>query len=140
MAGNHQGTAGKKIHALGHPAAVNKNLSWRARCVAQGRGPADDVGKSAVKIAREYTTPPEGLLPFGSFDSTPVAGGADGAMDLYHATARDRRPGQDHLRPGRYQKYVDLIAEDVRDWSYMKFPSSRSWAGIGLVRVGPLGA
>jgi len=58
-------------------------------------------------------------------------------MDLYHGNLRAvDAQGKTIFDQVDYQKYVDLIAEDVRDWSYMKFPSLRSWGGIGLVPGG----
>jgi NAD-reducing hydrogenase large subunit len=61
-------------------------------------------------------------------------------MDLYHGDLRavDAQGGTifDHVD---YQRYVDFIAEEVRDWSYMKFPFIRSIGPEkGWYRVGPL--
>jgi NAD-reducing hydrogenase large subunit len=60
-------------------------------------------------------------------------------MDLYTAAAGDRQGRQQDLRPGDNQKYLDYIAEEVRDWSYMKFPFIKSIGPEkGWYRVGPL--
>jgi NAD-reducing hydrogenase large subunit len=137
-------TAGKKIHGTGAiPGGVNKNLSLAERDVL-----LKDVDQnmawanSAVKIAREYTTAHlKELLPFGSFDSNHLSlVRADGAMDLYHGNLRAvDAQGKTIFDQIDYQKYVDLIAEDVRDWSYMKFPFIKKLGPeSGWYRVGPL--
>ena len=65
---------------------------------------------------------------------------ADGAMDLYHGGLRakdiDGKTLFDHFDYGRYW---DVIAEDVKPWSYMKFPFFKALgADDGSYRVGPL--
>jgi NAD-reducing hydrogenase large subunit len=65
---------------------------------------------------------------------------ADGAMDLYHgglrARDRDGRILLDHLE---YGHYWDHIHEQVKPWSYMKFPFFRQFGPEeGWYRVGPL--
>jgi NAD-reducing hydrogenase large subunit len=65
---------------------------------------------------------------------------ADGAMDLYHGGLRARDTGGkllfDHFDYGRYW---DVIAEEVKPWSYMKFPFFKSQGpDDGWYRVGPL--
>jgi NAD-reducing hydrogenase large subunit len=137
-------TAGKKIHGTGAiPGGVNKNLSLAERDVL-----LKDVdqqmtwAKSAVKIARDYTTAHlKELLPFGSFESNHLSlVRADGAMDLYHGNLRAvDAQGKSIFDQIDYQKYVDFIAEDVRDWSYMKFPFIKKLGPeTGWYRVGPL--
>jgi NAD-reducing hydrogenase large subunit len=137
-------TAGKKIHGTGAiPGGVNKNLSLVERDVL-----LKDVdqqmtwAKSAVKIARDYTTAHlKELLPFGSFESNHLSlVRADGAMDLYHGNLRAvDAQGKSIFDQIDYQKYVDFIAEDVRDWSYMKFPFIKKLGPeTGWYRVGPL--
>jgi NAD-reducing hydrogenase large subunit len=65
---------------------------------------------------------------------------ADGAMDLYHgglrARAMDGKTLFDHVD---YNRYWEYIFEDVKPWSYMKFPFLRSLGPeTGWYRVGPL--
>ena len=65
---------------------------------------------------------------------------ADGALDMYHGglRARDMNGGTlfDHYD---YRHYWDVIFEDVKPWSYMKFPFLRSLGPeTGWYRVGPL--
>jgi NAD-reducing hydrogenase large subunit len=61
-------------------------------------------------------------------------------MDLYHgglrAIDKDGKKIFDHVD---YQDYTDYIAEEVRSWSYMKFPFIKSIGPEnGWYRVGPL--
>jgi NAD-reducing hydrogenase large subunit len=137
-------TAGKKIHGTGAiPGGINKNLS-----IAERDGLLKELdqqiawAKGAVKIAKDYTVQNLAkLAPFGSFDSNHLSLlRADGAMDLYHGNlhAIDAQ-GKVILDQVDYQKYVEVIAEEVRDWSYMKFPFIRSIGPErGWYRVGPL--
>jgi NAD-reducing hydrogenase large subunit len=137
-------TAGKKIHGTGAiPGGVNKNLSLAERDVLLKEVDQQLAwAKSAVKIARDYTTSHlKEVLPFGSFDSNHLAlVRADGAMDLYHGNLRAvDSQGKKIFDQIDYQKYVEFIAEEVRDWSYMKFPFIRKLGPeSGWYRVGPL--
>ena len=137
-------TAGKKIHGTGAiPGGVNKNLSIAERDVF-----LKDVdqhlawAQSALKIAKDYTVQNLAkLAPFGSFDSNHLSlVRADGAMDLYHGNLRAiDAQGKVIFDQIDYQGYVDVIAEEVRDWSYMKFPFIKSIGPEkGWYRVGPL--
>jgi NAD-reducing hydrogenase large subunit len=65
---------------------------------------------------------------------------ADGAMDLYDGVLRARDSSGVVLFDGvSDQSYLDLIEEEVRSWSYMKFPHLRSLGREqGWYRVGPL--
>lgn len=137
-------TAGKKIHGTGAiPGGVNKNLSIEER-----DGFLKDIdqimewSRGALKIAKDYTVENlEMLAPFGSFDSNHLSLiRDDGAMDLYDGGLRaiDSKGGKifDHVD---YQKYTDYIAEEVKSWSYMKFPFIKSLGTEnGWYRVGPL--
>jgi NAD-reducing hydrogenase large subunit len=124
-------TAGKKIHGTGAiPGGVNKNLSIAERDMFLKD--LDQMliwARGALKIAKDYTVANlKELAPFGSFDSNHMSLiRKDGAMDLYDGDLRaiDSQGAKifDHVDP---QKYVDYIAEDVRSWSYMKFPFIKS--------------
>ncbi len=65
---------------------------------------------------------------------------ADGAMDLYHGGLRARdADGKTLFDHFNYGRYWDVIAEDVKPWSYMKFPFFKSLGpDDGSYRVGPL--
>jgi len=137
-------TAGKKIHGTGAiPGGVNKNLSVQERDVF-----LKDIdqmvvwSRGALKIAKDYTTQNlQKLAPFGSFDSNHMAlVRGDGAMDLYDGNLRAiDAQGNRIFDQVDCQKYVDYIAEEVRPWSYMKFPFIKSLGPEGgWYRVGPL--
>ena len=74
---------------------------------------------------------------FGAFRSNLLSLVADdGALDLYHGGLRARDAGGklifDHVD---YHRYWDQITEEVKPWSYMKFPyPAHARAGRGLVQ------
>jgi NAD-reducing hydrogenase large subunit len=137
-------TAGKKIHGTGAiPGGVNKNLN-----LAERDGLLADIGqmltwsRGALQIAKDYTTQHlQELAEFGSFDSNHVSlVRADGAMDLYHGNLRAiDAQGARIFDQVDYQRYLDYFAEEVKPWSYMKFPFIKSLGPErGWYRVGPL--
>ncbi len=138
-------TAGKKIHGTGAiPGGVNKNLS-----LAERDALLQDVDKmlvwarSALALARDFTTEHlVELIPFGSFDSNHLSlvREGDGALDLYHGVLRAvDKDGNRIVDDVDYQRYLDVVGEEVRPWSYMKFPFLRALGPEhGWYRVGPL--
>jgi len=137
-------TAGKKIHGTGAiPGGVNKNLS-----VEERDGFLREIDqmlawcRSALKLAQEYTLAHlDVLADFGAFDSNHVSlVRADGAMDLYHGNLRAiNAVGEKIFDQVDYQSYFKYIAEEVKPWSYMKFPFISSLGPeTGWYRVGPL--
>ena len=137
-------TAGKKIHGTGAiPGGINKNLSIQERdFFLKDLDQMTEWSRGALKIARDYTTDNmDRLASFGSFDSNHVSlVRDDGAMDIYHGRLRGiDASGNRILDDVDYQNYLDYIAEEVRDWSYMKFPFLKSLGpDQGWYRVGPL--
>lgn len=137
-------TAGKKIHGTGAvPGGINKNLSLAERDILfKDVKQMMEWSLSAVKIAKDYTVEHlTELAPFGSFDSNHLSLiRKDGAMDLYHGNLRAiDAQGDKIFDQVDYSDYRDYIAEEVRSWSYMKFPFIKQ-LGIdnGWYRVGPL--
>ncbi len=65
---------------------------------------------------------------------------ADGALELYHGGIRAKdAEGKTILDHFDYCKYNDIIHEEVRSWTYMKFPYLTSLGKEdGWYRVGPL--
>ena len=61
-------------------------------------------------------------------------------MDLYHGNLRAiDAEGNKIFDQVDYQNYLDYIAEEVKPWSYMKFPFIKSIGPEnGWYRVGPL--
>ena len=137
-------TAGKKIHGTGAiPGGINKNLSIAERDVfLKDIKQMYDWSLGALKIAKDYTVANLGkIASFGSFDSNHLSLiRKDGAMDLYHGGLRaiDAQGKKifDHID---YSDYTDYITEEVKSWSYMKFPFIKSIGPEkGWYRVGPL--
>lgn len=137
-------TAGKKVHGTGAiPGGINKNLSIEERdFLLKDFDQMLEWAQGALAIAKDYTIENlEELSDFGSFDSNHLSlVRADGAMDLYDGVLRaidkDGNIIFDGVDP---QDYLDVITEEVRPWSYMKFPFIRSLGPEkGWYRVGPL--
>lgn len=137
-------TAGKKIHGTGAiPGGINKNLSIAERDVF-----LKDINqmltwcRGALKVAVDYTTANLATAaPFGSFDSNHLSiVRKDGSMDLYDGNLRAiDAQGKKILDQVAPQDYYKVIAEEVRPWSYMKFPFIKSIGPKdGWYRVGPL--
>jgi NAD-reducing hydrogenase large subunit len=138
-------TAGKKIHGTGAiPGGVNKNLRspsatrssrTSTRC-SSGRGRAQDgQGLHGVEHLEELSA------ISASFDSNHLSLiRADGAMDLYHGNLRAiDATGETIFDQVDYQGYLEYIAEEVRPWSYMKFPFIKSSGPRRLVSRRPAG-
>jgi NAD-reducing hydrogenase large subunit len=139
-----QSTAGKRIHGTGAiPGGINKNLSIAERDELRPRietmiawaGEALELFKGLFRKNRKY------FLEFASFESNFVSlVRSDGALDLYDGLLRAKDPDGgiifDKVQP---RDYLSVIREEVRPWSYMKFPfiyplgKEKGW-----YRVGPL--
>ena len=137
-------TAGKKIHGTGAiPGGINKNLS-----IAERDSFLKDIkqmlewSRGALKIAKDYTVENlQKIASFGSFDSNHLSLiRKDGAMDLYHGNLRAiDSQGKKIFDQVDYSDYTDYITEEVKSWSYMKFPFIKSIGSEkGWYRVGPL--
>ncbi len=137
-------TAGKRVHGTGAiPGGVNRHIN---------RGERDyllaDIYqiiawcRDAVHLARKlYEQNPELYASFGRFDAHSLGLiRADGAMDLYHGGLRARsKDGETVFDHVDYSHYWDHIFEEVKPWSYMKFPFLRKLGPEnGWYRVGPL--
>jgi NAD-reducing hydrogenase large subunit len=137
-------TAGKKIHGTGAiPGGVNKNLSIAERDIfLKDINQMFDWAKSALNIAKDYTLKNlDKLKPFASFDSNHLSlVRSDGAMDLYHGNLRAiTADGKKIFDQVDYSNYCDYLTEEVKSWSYMKFPFIKSLGPKdGWYRVGPL--
>jgi NAD-reducing hydrogenase large subunit len=137
-------TAGKKIHGTGAiPGGINKNLSLAERdFLLKDLDQMVTWSRSALKLCKEYTAAHLAeLKDFGSFDSSHLSiVRADGAMDIYNgglrAITKDGASIFDHVDNQEYSSY---LAEEVRPWSYMKFPFIKTLGPEhGWYRVGPL--
>jgi len=137
-------TAGKKVHGTGAiPGGINKNLLLGERdALLVDMDQMMEWSRKAVKIARDYTLENlESVADFGSFDSNHLSiVREDGAMDLYHGKLRAvSAAGETIIDQVDPLDYLDVIAEEVRPWSYMKFPFlTEIGSEDGWYRVGPL--
>ena len=142
-------TAGKKIHGTGAiPGGINKNLSIQERdALLKGPAPLDvdtmiDWAEEAVEFLKDYHSKNRDLMDgFAAFPSNHLSlVRKDGAMDLYHGVLRAvDADGKRILDDVDYRDYLQYVGEEVRTWSYMKFPYLKSLGKEkGWYRVGPL--
>ncbi len=137
-------TAGKKIHGTGAIAGgINKNLSIEERdYLLKDIDQMIEWALSALKLARDLTVENlEYVNNFGVFPSNHMSLVADGGvLDLYHGDLRALNPrGNVIFDQVDYRDYHQYLIEDVRPWSYMKFPYIKKLGPVdGWYRVGPL--
>jgi NAD-reducing hydrogenase large subunit len=141
--------AGKKIHGTGSiPGGINKNLSPEERDIfLKGKAPLNidsmiDWSLAAVTFFKEYYKKNKEFIDtFSSFPSNHLSlVRKDGALDLYHGVLRAvDSEGKKIIHDIDYQEYYNYIHEEVRSWSYMKFPYiAELGRQEGWYRVGPL--
>jgi len=137
-------TSGKKIHGTGSiPGGVNKNVSFEERdTVLKDADTMIGWAVEGLDICKTIiNSDKDRLLGFGRFESNHVSiVREDGCLDLYEGYLRakdaDGRLIFDGVQPN---DYLDYIHEEVRPWSYMKFPYIRTLGTEkGWYRVGPL--
>jgi len=137
-------TAGKRVHGTSAvPGGVNKNLSEEERdYLLKDAYQVIAWSREAVALVRTLFQQNLALYEgFGTFPSHTLGLiRADGALDLYHGGLRARRmdgaPLFDHVD---YNHYWEHLYEEVKPWSYMKFPYFRELGPeAGWYRVGPL--
>jgi NAD-reducing hydrogenase large subunit len=137
-------TSGKRIHGTGAvPGGVNKLVTAQERDVLKQDLPQMlQWAQDAVDLVKQLHGQHAALYRhFGSFRSNLLSlVRADGAMDLYDGVLRVRDASGHILFDGiEDQNYLELIEEEVRSWSYMKFPYLRNLGSeLGWYRVGPL--
>jgi NAD-reducing hydrogenase large subunit len=142
-------TAGKKIHGTGAiPGGVNKNLTPEERDrFLKGPAPlnADQMiawAQAAIEVFKDYHRKNKDVIDgFAAFPSNHLSlVRKDGALDFYHGVLRAvDADGHKVLNDVDYQDYLEYIGEEIRPWSYMKFPYLRSIGKeAGWYRVGPL--
>lgn len=142
-------TAGKKIHGTGAiPGGINKNLPIEERDILlKGADPLNidtmiQWAYDAVQLFKDYyMNNKEFVDNFAHFPSNHFSlVREDGALDFYHGVLRAvDADGKRILDDVDYQNYNDYIEEEVRSWSYMKFPYLKHIGKEnGWYRVGPL--
>ncbi len=144
-----EATAGKKIHGTGSiPGGVNKHLTIEEKMkFLIGKDPMNtdqmiEWSQSAIALFKDYQKNNKDFIDnFAAFPSSHMSlVRKDGALDIYHGVLRAvDSEGKKILHDVDYQDYLDFIAEDVKPWSYMKFPYLRSIGKEeGWYRVGAL--
>ncbi len=140
-----EATAGKKIHGTGAiPGGINRNLPLETRDAFLSQiDEMESWAMDALSLARGYTLDNiETVSSFAAFPShyLSLVREGDGALDLYHGNLRAIASDGGVIFDGLdYCRYYDELVEDVRSWSYMKFPYIKSLgADDGWYRVGPL--
>ena len=140
-----EATAGKKVHGTGAiPGGINRNLPIERRdAFLKSMDDMEAWALDALALARGYTLEHEDLVSeFASFDSNymSLVREGDGALDLYHGNLRAlSSSGRTIFDQLDYSKYHEVLVEDVRSWSYMKFPFIKELGPEnGWYRVGPL--
>jgi NAD-reducing hydrogenase large subunit len=142
-------TAGKKIHGTGAvPGGINKNLSIGERdALLKGPHPmnADAMvafAQGALDFFKDYYAKHKVFIDtFSSFPSNHLSlVRPDGALDFYDGVLRAvDADGRTILHDVECQEYLAHIREEVRSWTYMKFPYLRHLGPEkGWYRVGPL--
>jgi NAD-reducing hydrogenase large subunit len=142
-------TAGKKIHGTGAvPGGINKHLTEEERDYLLHGDDYMNIDKmiawaqDAVDFFKEYhhknKAVIDGFIDFPSSYLSLVR--KDGALDLYHGVLRAvNTEGKKILHDVDYQDYDRYIDEEVKSWSYMKFPYLKEIGKkAGWYSVGPL--
>jgi NAD-reducing hydrogenase large subunit len=142
-------TAGKKIHGTGAiPGGINKHLSEEERDFLVNGDDYMNIDKmvewslGAIEFFKDYHKNNkaiiDGFIEFPSSYMSLVR--KDGALDLYHGVLRAVDTlGKKILHDIDYQEYFKYIDEEVRSWSYMKFPYLKDIGKkSGWYTVGPL--
>lgn len=144
-----QATAGKKVHGTGAiPGGINKHLTTETvDHFLNGPEPQNiskmiDWSLGALEFFKDYHKKNRALIDnFASYPSSSMSlVRKDGALDLYHGVLRAvDETGEKILHDIDYQEYAEYIGEEVKSWSYMKFPFLKHIGKEkGWYRVGPL--
>lgn len=144
-----EATAGKKIHGTGAiPGGINKHLSQEDKeRFLNGKAPMNidsmiTWSQDALAFFKEYHKNNKAVIDeFCAFPSSHLSlVRKDGALDLYHGVLRAvDDEGKIILHDIDYQDYLKYIDEEVRSWSYMKFPYLKEFGKQqGWYTVGPL--
>jgi len=137
-------TAGKRVHGTGSiPGGVNKAVTSEERALLlQDIYSVVGWSRDAVHMIKElHAQNPALYNSFGICRSNTMSlVGIDGDLDFYHGSLRARDSSGAILFDGvDYRDYPQRIQEEVKPWSYMKFPfMSALGKENGWYKVGPL--
>lgn len=134
----------RRIHPIfAVPGGVNKALTAAERdTILAGLDEAVATTKIGIQIIKDWAQRNAedinkfAVLTTGYFGLvTP-----DNGLELYDGQVRLVGSNGQQLEKFDARNYLDVIAEHVEDWSYLKFPYYKKlgWPG-GVYRVGPLG-
>lgn len=135
---------GKRVHGTGAlPGGMNKSLSREERdYLLQGIEDTLTWSAEAVELAKRlFLSDLEHNAQFAFIRSNFLSlNRPDGALDLYHGGLRAHDDlGNTIFDQVDYRQYTDYLHEEVRPWTYMKFPYIVSRGKEqGWYRVGPL--
>ncbi|MCF7968605.1 MAG: Ni/Fe hydrogenase subunit alpha, partial [Methylococcaceae bacterium] len=135
---------GKRVHGTAAlPGGMNKSLSREERdYLMEGIADALAWSAEAVELAKSlFLSDLEHNAQFAFIRSSFLSlNRPDGALDLYHGGLRARDDlGNTIFDHVDYRQYTDYLHEEVRPWTYMKFPYIVSRGKEhGWYRVGPL--
>ena len=139
-------TAGKRVHGTGSvPGGVNKQSAAADRdALLRDVQQMIEWSQDAVDIVKQLHAQNPALYDsFGAFRSNMLSlVRSDGALDLYDGVIRARDAAGELIFDGASdQGYLDLIEEQIKPWTYMKFPFLQEpGARSGLVPRRPAGA
>lgn len=142
-------TAGKKIHGTGAiPGGVNKSLTPEEKDNFLKSAAPDNIdtiiswAQEAVEIFKKIHQENRELIDnFAAFPSNHLSlVRKDGALDLYHGVLRAvDAEGRKVLNDVDYSDYLEYLGEEVKSFSYMKFPYLKKLGKEkGWYRVGPI--
>lgn len=137
-------TSGKRVHGTGAiPGGMNKSLSTEERDLLQKD--IDKIvlwGVASVQMVKDlHCQNPALYNNFGRFRASIMSlTGKGGKLDFYDGALRVRdEMGAILFDDFDCQQYESLIQEEVKPWTYMKFPFLKSIGSEnGWYRVGPL--
>jgi NAD-reducing hydrogenase large subunit len=136
--------SGKRVHGTAAlPGGMNKALAPEDRdTLLKDIETIIADSRIALQVARDlYLQDLDTSHSFAAISSSFLSlSGPGGALDLYHGGLRARSAsGEVLLEDVDYRTYFDHLREEVRSWSYMKFPYLQH-LGVekGWYRVGPL--
>lgn len=135
--------SGKRIHgAATVPGGMNKALTIQERDVLlQDITDIKQWAEEAVSLNEKIHIDHPENHNFGRLHSNYLSMvGASGELELYHGGLRANKPdGSNIFDQTDYRNYHTMIREEVRPWSYMKFPYLTALGkDAGWYRVGPL--
>jgi NAD-reducing hydrogenase large subunit len=139
-----QALCGKRIHGtFCLPGGVNKPLSVEARkFLLEGIDQVAHCAQDAVILSRKlFLSNYDYNRSFATIQANKLSlVKPDGSLELYHGGLRLKDPCGDTLMDHTNNLgYQDFISEEVKSWSYMKFPFIKSMgANQGWYQVGPL--